>query len=150
MTLLEVLVAMTVLAIGVVGALGAVSACVRANTAAEQYSLGTLLAERVAAELDRLDTVTTGQMSGSFDSSAPDYTWVAQVGGADEQGLYPVQITILWHNKLRHLELDTSLRPHALPAAPPPPASTTGTGTGATGTGGTGNTGGPGGTKVNS
>jgi prepilin-type N-terminal cleavage/methylation domain-containing protein len=120
MTLLEVLVAMTVLAIGVVGALGAVVACVRSNTAAEQYSLGTLLAERVAAELDRRTTPPPGELSGVFDSSAPDYSWTAQMGSADADGLYPARIIVFWHNQTRHLELDTSLRPHTLPAAPAP------------------------------
>ena len=118
MTLLEVLVAMTVLAIGVVGVLGAVAAAVRSNTAAEQYSLGTLLAERVAAELDRLDTLQAGELSGVFDASAPDYSWTAQVGSADEDGIYSVKIIVYWHEKTRRLELDTSLRPHTLPAAP--------------------------------
>ena len=130
MTLLEVLVAMAVLAIGVVAALGAVAACVRSNAAAEQYSYGALLAERVAAELDRMDTLQPGDLSGVFDASAPDYSWASQVGSADADGIHPVVITVYWHDQTRKLQLNTSLRPHALPEPPTTGQATTGAATG--------------------
>ena len=72
MTLLEVLVAMTVLAIGIVGVLGAVSACLQSSTASAQYSVATLLAGRVAAELERLEAVEPGNLSGTFEEAARD------------------------------------------------------------------------------
>ena len=138
MTLVEVTVAMTLMAIGVVGALGAVGACVRAHTAAEQYSYGVLLAERVATDLDGQATIQAGNLTGVFDESAPDYSWAAQVDSAGSDGIYPVVITVYWRNKTRQLQLTTSVRPHAMPGPPP----TTGQGAGGGGAGGGGGGGG--------
>lgn len=121
LTLLEVIVAMTLLAIGIAGAMGAISACVRSNEAAASYSRGTLLAQQVAAELERSETLESGEMSGTFDNQSSEYTWEALVDGADAQGLYPVHITVRWQAGQRCCELRSLLRPRALPA---PTAST--------------------------
>ncbi len=117
MTLLEVLVAMTVLAIGIVGVLGAVSASLRSSTASAQYSVATLLAGRVAAELERLEALEPGELNGAFEETARDYAWTAEIASADEFGLHPVRITINWDAGTKHFYLYTQLRPHS-----PPPA----------------------------
>jgi Tfp pilus assembly protein PilV len=129
-----VLVAMTVLAVGIVGVLGAISACVRASTAAAGYSRGTLLAQQVVAELARNPTLEAEALSGTFDDVAPGYRWDAEVAAADAQGLHPVAITVTWENGRRQFTLATTLRPHALP---PPPTPEDGMGAGGTGAGAT-------------
>ena len=117
MTLLEVLVAMTVLAIGIVGVLGAVSASLQSSTASAQYSVATLLAGRVAAELERLETLEPGELSGTFEETARDYAWTAEIASADEFGLHPVRISINWDAGTKYFYLYTQLRPHGPPAA---------------------------------
>ena len=117
MTLLEVLVAMTVLAIGIVGVLGAVSASLQSSTASAQYSVATLLAGRVAAELERLEALEPGELSGTFEETARDYAWTAEIASADEFGLHPVRIAINWDAGTKHFYLHTQLRPHGPPAA---------------------------------
>ena len=117
MTLLEVLVAMTVLAIGIVGVLGAVSASLRSSTASAQYSVATLLAGRVATELERLETLEPGELSGTFEETARDYAWTAEIASADEFGLHPVRIAINWDAGTKYFYLYTQFRPHGPPAA---------------------------------
>jgi len=117
MTLLEVLVAMTVLAIGIVGVLGAVSASLQSSTASAQYSVATLLAGRVAAELERLEAPTPGELSGTFEETARDYAWTAAIASADEFRLHPVRIAINWDAGTKYFYLYTQFRPHGLPAA---------------------------------
>ena len=117
MTLLEVLVAMTVLAIGIVGVLGAVSASLQSSTASAQYSVATLLAGRVAAELERLEALEPGELSGTFEETARDYAWTAEIASADEFGLHPVRIAINWDAGTKYFYLHTQLRPHGPPAA---------------------------------
>lgn len=136
LTLLEVVVAMTVLAIGIAGAMGAISACVRSSDAAARYSRGALLAQQVAAEFERSETLDSGNLSGTFDSVDADYAWSADIGTADEQGLQPVQITVSWQGGKRQFLLSTIVRPHALPAAPEAPSTPTTPSTPATPTGG--------------
>jgi prepilin-type N-terminal cleavage/methylation domain-containing protein len=135
MTLLEVIVAMTVLAIGIVGVLGAISACVRSNDAAAAYSRAAILAQQVAAEFDRQSTLDEGDQTGTFDDTATDYSWDAQVAAANAQGLYPVQITVSWEKDKHHYTLYTMLLPRTLPTATSPTPPTTGGG-GATASGG--------------
>lgn len=129
LTLLEVIVAMTVLAIGIAGVLGAISACLRTSTAAAEYSRGALLAQQVAAELDRNESLEAGDLSGTFDDAVAGYSWTAEVDSADDNGLYPVKIRVEWRNGAREFELYTQLRPHALLAPPTPPAENENEGT---------------------
>lgn len=120
LTLLEVIVAMALLAIGIAGALGAISACVRSSSAADDYSRGALLAQQVASELERSETLDPGTLDGTFDDAATGFSWTAEIGTADDQGFNPVKITVLWQEGRRHFELNTMLRPRPLPSAPTP------------------------------
>jgi hypothetical protein len=79
-----------------------------------------VLAQQVAAELERAETLDPGPLNGTFDDTSTGYSWMADVAEADEQGLYPVHITVNWDNGTRSYDLYTSLRPHPLP----PPATT--------------------------
>jgi len=120
LTLLEVIVAMALLAIGIAGALGAISACVRSSSAADDYSRGALFAQQVASELERSETLDPGTLDGTFDDATTGYTWTAEIGAADDQGFNPVKITVLWQQGRRHFEMNTMLRPLPLPSAPSP------------------------------
>lgn len=111
---------MAVLAIGITGALGAISACLRSSDAAAGYSRGVLLAQQVAAELERQETLDPAEsLSGRFDDLAAGYTWQAEVASPTESGGYPVHITVDWDQGRRHFTLDAMLHPHAVPTAAP-------------------------------
>jgi len=122
LTLIEVIVAMTLLAVGIAAALGAISACVRSSDAASGYSRGALFAGQVAAELERSESLEPGNLNGIFDDLATGYTWTADIAQPDEQGLYPALITVYWENGQRQYRLTTMLRPRQLPSAPAPAA----------------------------
>lgn len=118
LTLLEVIVAMALLAVGIAGALGAITACVRSSSAADDYSRGALFAQQVAAELERAESLDPGTLDGIFDDATAGYVWTAEIGAADDQGVNPVKITVYWEEGRRHFELVTALRPRPLPPAP--------------------------------
>jgi len=118
LTLLEVIVAMTVLAVGIVGVVGAAAACLRGSEAAAAYSRAALLAEQVAAEYARQEMLEPGAEHGAFDELASGYAWEAQVASADDEGLYPLRVTVSWEHGLRRYTLETALRPRPLPAPP--------------------------------
>ena len=95
-TLLEVLVAMTVLAIGIIGIVRAFSSCMTASRNTESYATASLLAAQTAAQLERTSPLEVGEYSGDFGEDAPDYTWQAVVSQADVEGMLAVDVTILW------------------------------------------------------
>jgi type II secretion system protein I len=94
-TLLETLVALAILAMGVVGVLGAFSSSMRATKEAELYSQASNLAAQVAAQLDREETVSAGELSGTFEDT-PAFSWVATVEEADSNNLMRTTITVTW------------------------------------------------------
>ena len=112
MTLLEVVVAMAVLAIGIVGVLHAFSSSIKTSKAAELYSVATMLAQQVASQLERQPSLSSGQLSGAFGEAARGYTWKADVGQANAKGLMPVRVTVFWDvgTRARRLQLVTCLR----------------------------------------
>lgn len=93
--MLELLVAMAVLAIGIVGVLQAFSFSTLTVKAAESNSNMALLAQRVACELERLPNLETGPLSGSFGTDLPDYTWEAQIQQSPEANLYRTEIRVI-------------------------------------------------------
>ena len=113
LTLLEMLVAMAILAIGIVGVLRVFSSSIVTSKAAESYSLAAELAHQTAAELERRPSLDPGTMSGEFASAEPGYTWEAEIGSAESSGLQRVRITVFWKtgNRRRHFDMITYLRP---------------------------------------
>lgn len=118
MTLLEVLVAMTILAIGITSVFNAITSCLRSSDAATGYSRAALLAQQAASEFARHDTLEAGNFDGTFDDAALSaYTWHATVDSATAEGCYPVHIIVQWQNRGTYT-LDTVLFPQAVPTAP--------------------------------
>ena len=112
MTLLETIVALAILAIGIVGVLHAFSMSVISTREAESYSKATMLASQVASELDRQTTLEAGEQSGTFEDE-PNYSWNAVVESADDNGLMRTTITVTWNQTTnpRQLNLVVCLKP---------------------------------------
>ena len=113
LTLLEMLVAMAILAIGIVGVLRVFSSSIVTSKAAESYSRAATLADETAAELERRPSLDPGTVSGKFASAEPGYTWEAEIGSAESSGLQRVRIRVLWKagSRRRHFDMVTYLRP---------------------------------------
>ncbi len=96
-TLVEMIVATLLLAIGVAGSLAAFSAATRATTAADRNQTAMLLARQKLTEIElRPDTLTGGDQDGDFGSDYPDYHWQQSVETTDFQNLFQVTVTITW------------------------------------------------------
>ena len=125
LTLLEVLVALVILAVGITGALRAFSMGLLTCRAAESYSMAAMLAQQVASELERTPDLAGGRMSGAFGKDAPGFSWEADIRDATGADLQRVRITVLWDvgKRSRHLEMLTLLRPvrEEEPAGPEAP-----------------------------
>lgn len=119
-SLLEVMVALAVLTIGIVGALGAISTCVVSSKAAESYSYAAVLAQQVAGELERMTPLEPGELSGTFDDASAGYSWEAHISQTEIDGVLSVHVTVFWQTGARQQQyrLVTCLRQREEQRAP--------------------------------
>ncbi|HAH86268.1 MAG TPA: hypothetical protein DCL60_02740 [Armatimonadetes bacterium] len=95
LTLLEMVVALAILSVGIVGVLQAYSSAMAANRVAESQSAAADLASSVASELDRQASLESGQLSGEF-QDCRGYSWTADIESPDNNGMARVVITVSW------------------------------------------------------
>jgi len=95
-TLLEVLVAAVVLAVGLVAILTAFSMATRATGASTNDTLVPMLAEQKLAEVRALprDELLSETSEGDFGEEYPGYTWDLQVSPPDDLHVIRVALTI--------------------------------------------------------
>lgn len=112
-TLIEMVVATTVLAVGVSGALATFGAISRASGVSAEYDQASLLAERRMAELE--SEIAAGQPlqadSGDFGEDYPDYRWEQEVNPTDMDSLVELDLTVRWgsENSPRTVVISTYL-----------------------------------------
>ncbi len=96
-TLIEVLVATVILAIGLLAALSAFSMAARASGASRNDTIVPLLAEEKLAEVQTTprDQLEPGESSGDFGDEYPGYSWEMQIAKPDE--LHRVRVDVIIH-----------------------------------------------------
>jgi len=98
-TLLELIVAGALMAIGITGTLGALSACASAVVLGQSKTQAVLLAQEKLAEFETLDELTAESSSGDFGEDYPDFEWTATVAAVDDEelpALWQVQVAVQW------------------------------------------------------
>lgn len=111
-TLVEALIAIVLIVIGIGGALGAVSAGLRAQTAGAFYSDAALLAQSKMAEIESASDLSPGVTNGDFLPEAPQFAWTCRIEeGPEGLGLWHVALEVFHANggDNRHVHLDTYL-----------------------------------------
>lgn len=97
-TLVEMIVATLLLAIGVAACMAAISASTRTSGVASEYSTAALLGDRHFSELmSDPNGPTTGEQSGDF-SDHPEFHWRQSIDQSDITGLLRISLTIEWQN----------------------------------------------------
>ncbi len=124
-TLIEVLVAIVLVAVGVTGTLGALSAMAQSKVRLQQSQLMQKLANDKLAEVIATGDASNGSASGTFDSAgAEKMTWSTEDESTGVENLDAITVTVKQDDR----EVSASTLYYRAPA-------TTGTGSGATGTG---------------
>lgn len=96
-TLVEMIVATVLLAVGVVATLGAIHAAATTTLAAEGAQTSALLAQKQITQLElQPDQISGGDQSGDFGDEYPGYTFQQSVEATDYQNLFKVTVTISW------------------------------------------------------
>ncbi len=95
-TLVEVLVATVILALGLLGALTAFSMASRATGASTNDTMLTFLAHEKLAEIQllRADRLADQDTSGDFGPEHPQYEWEMFIGKPDDRNLVRVDLII--------------------------------------------------------
>ena len=97
-TLVEVLVAAAVLAIGISAGVRTLGAMAQASAAAADRETAVRLAGERLALIEGVEGVSAGSTQGQFDSE-PRFRWQQQVSPAtDETGVLEVTVTITWQD----------------------------------------------------
>jgi general secretion pathway protein I len=106
-TLLEVMIALAILALVGVAFLRAQASSVRLLDESSQISLATLLAREKMAELESLGFPEVGKTSGTGGEAYPRYRWEKVVTSTDLPILRKVLVRVLWQegDRERNLEL---------------------------------------------
>lgn len=115
-SLLELMVAVAILAIGLIGVLQVVSQGLRVSWQSEERTVASELAEQRLAEALLDPELEPGSDSGDFGEEYPVYRWSQTVDETELEGLYRVTVEVSWDSgvKTRAVELETCYGPGVL------------------------------------
>ena len=96
-TLVEMIVATVLLAVGVAATLGAIHAAAQTTMAADGAQTSALLAQKQITQLElQPDQISGGDQQGEFGDEYPGYKWQQSVEATDYSNLFKVTLTVSW------------------------------------------------------
>lgn len=111
-TLVEVLVAMVLLAVGIVGTMRVAGVNTQASAQARDIVVATTLAQSIMNEITQNPDLAAGSESGDFSTVSPEhseYLWESLVEASpDETGLLVVNVAVLWRSGYNERRLNVS------------------------------------------
>jgi general secretion pathway protein I len=93
-TLLEVMIAMAILAIALVAAFQSQSQSISMSGQARFLTTASLLAQGKMAELEALKPESVANDSGDFGEDYPDYAWQVEVADTGQESLRKIRLTV--------------------------------------------------------
>lgn len=115
-TLLELIVAIAILAVALFGVMQAVTQGINSSIVSRERARAVELAELKLTEL-RLDpALEPGVSDGDFGDQQPDWTWTSDVVETEQEGLLRLLVTVSWAHggQERSVEVETCFAPDAL------------------------------------
>ena len=98
-TLVEMVVATVLLALGVVGALACISSATRSTSISSEYTTAAFLAQQKFAELEaQPDQIQGGEQNGDFGEAHPTFSWRQQVESTTIASLMRVTLQVEWRS----------------------------------------------------
>ncbi|MCP4644732.1 MAG: prepilin-type N-terminal cleavage/methylation domain-containing protein [bacterium] len=104
-SLVELVAALTIFSLAVVGVMELFSTCLRTTSASMGYTQAVYLAQAMLEEHIVEDSLYPGSDSGECGESFPGHTWEMEVEEMDQQqGLVRVELTVMWTERGREHE----------------------------------------------
>jgi Tfp pilus assembly protein PilV len=96
--MIEMIVATVVLAIGVVGTVGAFNAATKTSSIAVDQQTATMLAQKqiAEAEVQAEGNITAGETDGDFGADYPGFHWKQSITTTDYTYLFQMSVTVSW------------------------------------------------------
>ncbi len=113
-TLIEVLLAASIMTVALTLILSGFSTCLRAAAEARRYTEAALLLERKIAELEMADSLEVGSEEGQFEDDDgeveyPGYTWRVEIEEAEDvENLLVATVTISWRDRGRDRSVEVT------------------------------------------
>ncbi len=96
-TLIEMIIATLILALAIVGAMGAISSSLHATESSDRIQTAALLAQRKMTELELQATnLTSGEQQGDFGEDFANYRWRAVTDTTEFEKLLKITLTVSW------------------------------------------------------
>jgi len=89
---------MVLLAVGITGAMSALSGSLQGARLADEYTTASLLAQSRLTELEQVDGLIEGTADGDFGEEYPGWRWEQEVVQAESEGLLQVTVTVIWQS----------------------------------------------------
>jgi general secretion pathway protein I len=101
-TLIEMVVATVLLALGVVGTLACISSATRSTSISSEYTTAALLAQQKISELQaQPEQVQGGEQTGDFGEEYPNFSWQLQVDSGVIASLFRATLIVEWRSGTR-------------------------------------------------
>jgi len=95
-SLVELLAALTILGVAVLGILDVVAACARNTSTVMGHTRAVLLAREKIEETLAEQAFVTGTDSGTFGPAGPRHAWHREIETTETDGLYEITVTVTW------------------------------------------------------
>ena len=95
-SLIELVAALTIFSLGVMGALTLFSTCLRSTADSLSYTQAVLLAQGTLEETVAEGDLLAGSDSGDFGDAYPRHSWEVEIEDTDQTGLMQMQVTVTW------------------------------------------------------
>ncbi len=95
-SLVEMLAALTIFSLGVLGTMEVFTACLRSTSASLGYTRAAHLAQGLLEETIAEGDFTFVSDSGTFGLGYPRHSWTREIAETEELGLYQVEVEVAW------------------------------------------------------
>ena len=95
-TLMEMIVATVLLAVGIVGALSVYSTATQTARVGDQLNTAALLAQQKMSDFEENPNFQSGGQSGDFGDQYPGFSYQLNIQATQYQYLYQVSVTVSW------------------------------------------------------
>ena len=95
-SMVEMVAALAIFSIGVVGTMEAFTVCLRSSGASLDRTRAVFLAQGLIEQAVAEELILAGEESGEFGSELPGGSWTLHVTETEADGLYQVEATVWW------------------------------------------------------
>lgn len=103
-SLVEMLTALTIFGLGVLGTMEVFSVSLRSTSASLGYTHAALLAQQMMEETIAEGDLMPWEDSGDFGADHPGHSWILEITETEDLDLYEVEVVVTWSDRGRDKE----------------------------------------------